>query len=86
MLYFKNNAPLNIIDSHFSAEWHSSAGSFSAYGGWWLYLLCYRWFMNVLFNMPPDMWAKSYIIVFSHLWISLGMDSEVIVIVWVSAR
>jgi len=41
--------------------------------------------MNVLFNMPPDMWAKSYIIVFSHLWISLGVDSEVIVIVWVSA-
>jgi len=36
MLYSKNNAPLNIIDSHFSAEWHSSAGLFSAHGGWWL--------------------------------------------------
>jgi len=36
MLYFKNNAPLNIIDSHFTVEWHRTAGSFSAHGGWWL--------------------------------------------------
>lgn len=32
--------------------------------------------------MPPDMRAKSCIIVTSHLWISLAMDSDVTIIAW----
>jgi hypothetical protein len=41
--------------------------------------------LSVCWNMSPDMRAKSCVIVTSHLWISLAVDSEVTIIAWVLA-